>query len=102
MPTIGMQMPQLYLRGKLVNETIRNLSEDERKIVESTVIDLTDDPLLQPTRYQFKNALKFTIKGDYASDDATADQELPGTTAHWLIEQCEQVFGPVDIQPKIG
>lgn len=76
MPTIGMQMPQLYLRGKLVNETIRNLSEDERKIVEQVVIDLTDDPLLQPSRYQFKNALKFTIRGDYASDDATADQEF--------------------------
>lgn len=74
MPTIGMQMPQLFLRGKFVNVTIKNLTEEQQYIVEDIVKMVKDDPLLQPTRYQFKNALKYTIKGDY-NDDEAADQE---------------------------
>lgn len=72
--TIGMQMPKLFLRGSFVNVTIKNLTEDQRKEVSECVDKIKDDPLLKPTRYQFKSALRNTIKGDYY-DDAAADQE---------------------------
>lgn len=74
MPAIGMQMPKLFLRGSFVNQTIKNLTQDQQDEVSELIEQIKDDPLLQPTRYQFRNALKFTIKGDYNDEDA-ADQE---------------------------
>lgn len=72
--TIGMQMPKLFLRGSFVNVTIKNLTEEQRKEVSECVERIKDDPLLQPTRYQFKSALRNTIKGDYYDENAS-DQE---------------------------
>lgn len=72
--TVGMQMPKLFLRGSFVNVTIKNLTDDEQREVEEIVRWIKDDPLLQPTRYQFKSALRNTIRGDY-NDDEAADQE---------------------------
>lgn len=74
MPTIGMQMPKLFLRGSFVNKTIKNLTQEQQDEVADLIEQIKDDPLLQPTRYQFRNALKYTIKGDYNDEDA-ADQE---------------------------
>jgi len=74
MSTVGMQMPKLFLRGSFVNVTIKNLTEEQQREVAECVEWLKDDPLLQPSRYQFKNALKYTIKGDYHDEEA-ADQE---------------------------
>lgn len=74
MTAIGMQMPQLFLRGSFVNVTIKNLTEEQRQEVSELVEEIKDDPLLQPSRYQFRNALRYTIKGDYIDDDAS-DQE---------------------------
>lgn len=74
MPTIGLQMPKLFLRGSFVNDTIKNLTEDQQNEVAEIIDSIKDDPILQPTRYQFKNALRYTIKGDYLIDEA-ADQE---------------------------
>lgn len=74
MPSIGMQMPQLYLRGSLCNQTMVNLDEEQVHQLSEIVDSVIDDPLLQPARYQFKNALRFTIKGDYEIAES-ADQE---------------------------
>lgn len=69
-----MQMPQLYLRGSFVNVTIRNLTEEQRSEVDRLVEEIKDDPLLQPSRYKFCSALRYTIKGDY-NDEEAANQE---------------------------
>jgi hypothetical protein len=74
MTTIGMQMPQMFLRGSFVNVTIKNLTNEEQAEIAKIVEWIKDDPLLQPSRYQFKCALRNTIKGDYLDEEA-ADQE---------------------------
>jgi len=74
MPSVGMQMPVLYLRGSLCNQTMVNLEDYQIEILSEIVDEVIDDPLLQPTRIQFRNALRYTIKGDYESVEA-ADQE---------------------------
>lgn len=74
MPSVGMQMPQLYLRGSLCNVTMANLTIDQQSQLSKIVDEIINDPQLQPARYQFKNALRYTIKGDYEIPEA-ADQE---------------------------
>ena len=74
MPSVGMQMPKIFLRGSLCNVTMKNLTEKQVKVVNSILDELKDDPLLQPSRTEFKNALKYTIKCDYLNPEA-ADQE---------------------------
>ena len=74
MPSVGMQMPGMYLRGSLCNVTMRNLTYEQQLEVDDIVKDLKDDPSLQAARVEFRNALRFTIKGDYLDQEA-ADQE---------------------------
>lgn len=73
--SVGRQMPALYLRGSLCNKTMVNLTDNEQLVVSDIVEELVNDPLLQPTRIEFRNVLKHTIKGDYTNIDA-ADQEF--------------------------
>lgn len=74
--SVGQQMPQLYLRGSLCNVTMKNLTAEEQNEISQIVEEIIIDPLLQPCRASFKNALKFTISGDYRSDIETAEQEF--------------------------
>lgn len=69
-----MQMPGMYLRGSLCNVTMKELNEEQQLAVSSIVDEIKDDPALQAARVEFRNALKYTIKGDYLNTDA-ADQE---------------------------
>jgi hypothetical protein len=55
---------------------MKGLSEKEQKEIGEIVEEVIQDPLLQPCRASFKNALKFTISGDYKSDIDTAEQEF--------------------------
>lgn len=72
--SVGRQMPALYLRGSLCNQTMRNLSMEQQELISCIVEQLINDPLLQPTRIEFRNVLRYTIKGDYTDVEA-ADQE---------------------------
>lgn len=74
MPSLGMQMPQLYLRGSLCNKTMVNLKDEETLELSNVMDSIINDPLLQPTRVEFRNALRYTIKSDY-EDVYAADQE---------------------------
>lgn len=74
MPSVGMQMPKLYMRGSLCNKTMVNLENKQILELSDIVDEIINEPLLQPTRIEFRNALKYTIKSDYQDIDA-ADQE---------------------------
>jgi len=72
--SVGIQMPELYLRGSLCNVTMRNLTENQKEEIDGIVSEVKDDPLLQPCRVQFRNVLSYTIGIDYKDSEA-ADQE---------------------------
>lgn len=73
--SVGMQMPNLYLRGSL-KRTMRDV-DPATKIEIAEIIDMvSEDPQLQACKIQFKNALRNTIKSDYKSDPSTAEQEF--------------------------
>jgi hypothetical protein len=72
--SVGRQMPCLYLRGSLCNQTMKNLNDNQQIEISKIVEELVDDPTLQAARIEFRNALRYTIKGDYNDIDA-ADQE---------------------------
>jgi hypothetical protein len=73
--SVGIQMPQLYLRGSLCSKTMKGLKSNNVEKIEEIVCKIMDDDLLQPCRNSFKNALRTTIGGDYRDDQDTAEQE---------------------------
>lgn len=65
-----MQLAKLYLRGSLVNETMKNLTHEQQKEVEAKLEILMNDKTLQGCKNQFCNVLMNTIGGDYQFRDA--------------------------------
>lgn len=78
--SVGMQMPGLYLRGSL-KRTMRDVDPATKIEVEEIINMVSNDPQLQACKIQFKNALRYTIGGDYKSDPTSAEQEF--TIAVW-------------------
>lgn len=70
------QMPELFLRGALANETMKNLTPEQRVEVDRVVIYVRDHFKLVPNRSEVTKQLGRTIGGDYREDRATADQEF--------------------------
>lgn len=66
---MGSQIAKLYLRGELVTKTLHNLSPDQRDEIEGIINQVVEDPMLQHCRREFCNALKRTIKNEYADTD---------------------------------
>lgn len=69
------QLSELYLRGSLINETMKNLTEEQMSVVEEKINELMNTPSLNKCKQAICNALSNTIKGDYADDRETALQE---------------------------
>lgn len=59
------QVAKMYLRGSLCNKIMKELSYEQRQEVEELIESVIEDPLLQPCRMEFKNALARTIKNEY-------------------------------------
>ncbi len=70
------QLPQLYLRGSIANETIKHLPPKERQHVHDLTISLASSPLLAGHRQEFLTKLGQTIGGDYRDDITTAEAEF--------------------------
>ena len=68
------QLPILFLRGSLLKETAKNLTKEQLDQVEEIMEAVWTDPDLQGHKYQFCEALKATIKGEYL-DREKAEQE---------------------------
>ncbi len=70
------QMSELYLRGSLVNVTMKNLTEKQRRIVDEVVALVSKHPDMQAHKRQFIKALQHTIAADYADDPLAAEEEF--------------------------
>lgn len=69
------QMPELYLRGAIFNETMKNLSQKEMDLVEEKINILLKTPSLTKSREKFCQTLAVTIGADYREDKNAALQE---------------------------
>ena len=69
------QMPELYLRGAIFNETMKNLSDNQIKEVEKKIDILLKTPSLTKSREKFCQTLAVTIGADYREDKNAALQE---------------------------
>src|SRR6516164_8922237 len=70
------QLPQIYLRGAIANETMKNLPPEEVAHINIMVEQLAGSQLLAGHRQEFVNKLAQTFGGDYRDDHATADAEF--------------------------
>ena len=75
MPTVR-QMPELLLRGSLVNVTMANLTESERDNVSSVMSKVTKHPGIAKHRHKFITELGNTIGADYRDDRNVAELEF--------------------------
>lgn len=69
------QVAQLYLRGSLINKTLKNLLPDQRNEIERIIEVVMTDPSLQQCRREFSNALARTIRNEYEDRDV-GEQDL--------------------------
>jgi len=69
------QMPELYLRGAIFNETMKNLSQKQMNDVEGKINILLKTPSLTKSREKFCQTLAVTIGADYREDKNAALQE---------------------------
>ncbi len=74
MPRIR-QLPEIFLRGSLVNETIKNLTPVQRQQVDDATNDIVANPRLAGHVQEFKFQLGATIACDYR-DESIANQEF--------------------------
>jgi hypothetical protein len=69
------QMPELYLRGAIFNETMKNLTEKQQIELEDKINELLQTPSLAKSREKFCQTLANTIGSDYKEDKNAAMQE---------------------------
>jgi len=69
------QMPELYLRGAIFNETMKNLTQEQMDEVEKKMEILLKTPSLTKSREKFCQTLAVTIGADYREDKNAALQE---------------------------
>lgn len=65
------QLPKLFLRGSLANETMRNLGKEQKAEVATIVEMVSNCEILLPHKIKFINVLSNTIGGDYRDDKGT-------------------------------
>jgi len=69
------QMPELYLRGSIFSNTMKNLSKEQLSEVEEKLELLLHTPSLTKSREKFCQTLANTIGADYREDKDAALQE---------------------------
>lgn len=71
------QLPQIYLRGAIANETMKHMSSNDQKVINTITEDVVKSPILAGHRHRFVEKLSQTIGGDYNyKSKAAADQEF--------------------------
>jgi hypothetical protein len=74
------QIAKLYLRGSIVNKTLKNLTPEQREEIEIIVISVYNDPSLSHVKAEFCNALKRTISNEYQDREVAAQDYLIALT----------------------
>lgn len=69
------QVPKLFLRGSLVNVTMKDINPQERQLVELTFHNLINDPELEESRIKFVKRFNRTIRADYKDDILNSEQD---------------------------
>lgn len=70
------QMPELFLRGALANQTMRNLTSDQQEHVGELVRMIVSHPEMAGHKIEFITALAVTIGADYSNDRSIAEEEF--------------------------
>lgn len=70
------QLPRLYLRGALANQTMTHLTDDEKQKAEAVTKLVSTHPAMQQYRQKVIRRLSTTIAADYANDTTAAEQEF--------------------------
>lgn len=73
--SIVRQMPELYLRGSLVNQTMANLTEEQRQHCQQVTQYVAQHTEMAKHRSQVIKELGSTIGADYRDDRTAAEQE---------------------------
>lgn len=72
---IVLQLPGLYLRGSIANVTMANMTMEQKSEVDKLSIIVSNHPEMAKHKAKFIKELSVTIKGDYAYDRASAEQD---------------------------
>jgi len=59
------QLAKLFVRGRLMSETLKGLSGEEREELEREVVEAVEDPELRGMRNAFCSALARTLRNEY-------------------------------------
>lgn len=70
------QMPELFLRGALANQTMRNLTSDQQEHIGKLVKMIVNHPEMAGHKIEFITALAVTIGADYSNDRSIAEEEF--------------------------
>jgi len=70
------QLPQLYLRGAIANETMRHMAAEDRDNIDRLTREISTMPLLAGHKHRFVEKLGHTIGGDYHKNPKAAEQEF--------------------------
>lgn len=68
------QVPKLYLRGALINITLKNLTSEQRDGLSAEVQEWFDAPELESIRQGFIQQLRSTIGGEYHNPEAASQE----------------------------
>jgi hypothetical protein len=70
------QMPELFLRGALANQTMRNLTSEQKEHAGELVKMIVNHPEMTGHKTEFITALAVTIGADYRNDRSIAEEEF--------------------------
>lgn len=70
------QLPVMYLRGALANETMKNLDDEQQREVARITDEIVTHPVLAGHKHMFTTQLSNTIGFDYSDDRASAMQDF--------------------------
>jgi len=70
------QLPEVFLRGSLANETMKSLTEDQRLRVDQLSTEIANHPCLAGHKHEFVFRLRTTIACDYNDDNTFAQEEF--------------------------
>jgi hypothetical protein len=74
------QVAKLYLRGSIVNKTLKNLTPEQKEEIERIILKVYKDPNLSHVKAEFCNALKRTISNEYQDREVAAQDYLIALT----------------------
>jgi hypothetical protein len=80
------QVAELYLRGSVVNITMKNLTEDQQRLVGEKIEEVTSLQGIAQTRQLISKKLAETIGGEYREDKDAAMQETMITIWRGIVD----------------